>query len=113
MSLTTNRVFMWKETLLRASTVTALAINLMLAGLLLARDQVIFEKAVPSFAGTIQPHLKQEFRWELYKASVEDLYIVEHYKEYEYHYDKSGRFVSKRPTGQDSYLRYWRKSPLS
>ncbi|SFJ86594.1 hypothetical protein [Thermoflavimicrobium dichotomicum] len=101
----------WKDILLRSSIVTAIAVNMMLGGMLLAREQVYIEKAVPSFAGPAEPHLQTEYAWELYKASIEEPYIVEHYKEYEYTYEKNGRLISKRPTNQHQYLRYWRDHP--
>ena len=34
-------------------------------------------------------------------------WIVEHYRQYEYHYDANGRFLYKNPTQHNTYLRYW------
>ena len=34
-------------------------------------------------------------------------WIVEHYRQYEYHYDANHRFLYKNPTQQETYLRYW------
>ncbi len=100
-----------KKTLMQAFLFTLLAVNLMLGGLLLAKKQIPSEKAVPSFAKSSEPHLQIGYTWELYKASIEGPYLVEHYKEYECTYNKSGHLISKRPTNEETYLRYWRENP--
>lgn len=40
-------------------------------------------------------------------TSKNGYWTVEHYRQYEYHYDSNGRFLYKNPTQQDTYLRYW------
>lgn len=34
-------------------------------------------------------------------------WIVEHYRQYEYHYNDKGQFLYKNPTQHETYLRYW------
>jgi hypothetical protein len=99
-----------KKSLMQAIVFTLLAVDLMLGGLLLAKHQLPPEKVVPSFAKSSEPNLEIGYTWELYKASIEGPYLVEHYKEYECIYNKSGHLLSKRPTNEETYLRYWREN---
>ncbi|MBA4494494.1 hypothetical protein ACFO25_18790 [Paenactinomyces guangxiensis] len=110
----------WKNILMQTSLGTAVAINLMLGALILGRNVVPAEEAVPSIGGTAQPDLRVEYVMELAGSeTVSDTsagdtpqgkkgsWVVEHYKEYEYRFDKNGRLIDKRPTSKETHIRYW------
>jgi hypothetical protein len=98
---------------------TVVAINLMFIALIIGQQLVPVAEAVPSLAGTAQPDLHMEYVEELVGTDIISVHSsdfsgswkVEHYKEYEYHYDKKGRLLEKRPTAKESHLRYWQNSP--
>lgn len=110
----------WRPMLSQASLYTAVAINLMLVALIVGQNVVHIEQAVPSMAGTAQPNLRVEYVMEWAgrqtvpaetDGSAQGSWVVEHYKEYEYHYDKDGRLLEKRPTAKEEYIRYWKDTP--
>jgi hypothetical protein len=97
---------------------TVVALNLMFIALIVGQHLVPIEEAVPSIAGTAQPDLHIEYVEELVGTDIipanstdfTGSWKVEHYQEYEYHYDKQGRLLEKRPTAKETHLRYWHES---
>jgi hypothetical protein len=93
---------------------TVVAINLMFIALLIGQHLVAIEETVPSLVGTAQPDLHIEYVEELIGTDIMPAeptdtgsWTVEHYKEYEYHYDPKGHLVERRPTSKETHLRYW------
>ncbi|MFC7442082.1 hypothetical protein [Laceyella putida] len=96
---------------------TLAGINLMFLALIAGKESIAIEEAVPSLAKTPKgPSERIEYGMELVEtttASAQDLpstagrWIVEHYLQYEYHYDQNGRLLFKSPTKEHSYLRYF------
>jgi hypothetical protein len=105
----------WKSTLMQISLGTAVAINLMLLSLILGYHLVPIQEAVPSIAKTAVPNLRTEYGMEWIGSETvpgtsidgKGSWTVEHYREYEYRYDKNGRLIEKLPTGKMEHLRYW------
>lgn len=105
----------WKHSLMQISLGTAVSINLMLLSLILASNWVPIREAVPSIAKTAKPDLRTEYGMERIgsetvsesSADEKGSWTVEHYREYEYRYDKNGRLLEKLPTGKEEHLRYW------
>jgi hypothetical protein len=97
---------------------TIVAINLMIISLIIGQHLVSIEEDIPSMVGTAQPDLHIEYMEELvgtdiipvHSADFKGSWTVEHYKEYEYHYDKEGHLVEKYPTSKETHLRYWHES---
>ncbi|SEN29019.1 hypothetical protein [Lihuaxuella thermophila] len=104
-----------KDTLKQISLGTAVAINLMLLSLILGYHLVPVQEAVPSIAKTAKPDLRTEYGMEwtgsekIPENSTDEKgsWTVDHYREYEYRYDKNGRLLEKLPTGKEEHLRYW------
>lgn len=104
-----------KTRLLQPIISTLLAINFMLVALIIGAKLVTIETSIPSIGRTVKPQLRIEYGMELIgkdhiTANNEGNWLVEHYKEYEYHYDEQGNLVDKRPTAKEEHLRYWQKA---
>lgn len=97
----------WRQTLIRVGIGTAISVNLMLLTMIAVSKWIPIESAIPSFASTSKPNLYTEYVMELKDRKQEGDYEVEHYQEMEITYDKQGQIVSKKPTTNDTYVRYW------
>lgn len=106
----TSYTIPWKQTLI----VTLAGINLMMIALIIGFHTISFETSVPSAGKPTHPQLRTEYHME--KIGVRRLplqpnnsgyWLVEHYQEYEYHYDDQGKLIEKRPTSKKEYIRYW------
>lgn len=95
---------------------TVLAINLMLFALIIGKKSVIIQDAVPSLAPASKQAITLDYEMEKIGSrkvpdtteSSKGYWIVEHYRQFECHYDKkSGHLLYKSPTNNDTYLRYW------
>jgi hypothetical protein len=103
---------------------TAVAINLMLFSLIVGKKTVSIDEAIPLIAKTAEPRTAVDFDMEKVgetkvpatsdqpsPTGEKGYWTVEHYREYECHYDKNGRLLYKSPTNNNSYLRYWNTAP--
>lgn len=102
---------------------TLAGINLMFLALIAGKESIAIEEAVPSLAETPKSSSERiEYQMELVETStspaVPDLpsepeeaghWLIEHYRQFEYHYDQSGRLLYKRPTNEQTYLRYFQQ----
>jgi hypothetical protein len=102
---------------------TLVAVNLMLFALILGKNVVPIQEAIPSVAQPAKPELNTDFQMEKVGEQAvpgtpdisiqmgnRGYWTVEHYKEYEYHYDGDGHLLYKEPTSNDTYLRYWHET---
>lgn len=106
----------------RQITIGTLAgINLMMLALIAGKESIAIEESVPSLAKTPEHTAERvEYGMEWVKTTTVPAYdppamskgaghwVVEQYREMEYHYDMNGRLLFKRPTNQSSYMRYFK-----
>lgn len=100
----------WKQTMI----VTLACINLMMIALIIGFHTISFESSVPSAGKPAHPQLQTEYSMEKIgshrlprQPGVSGYWLVEHYQEYEYHYNEQGKLIDKRPTPKKEHMRYW------
>lgn len=106
---------MAQSPLLRTLIYTLIAMNVMITAILIGKEFVPVMASVPSM-GSEQSKIQKNIDYSMEKIGSDRLrtdadgsgyWIVEHYREYEYHYDKRGKLIEKRPTNKEEHLRYW------
>lgn len=111
-----------KEQSVLKSTVliTVIAINLMLGGLLVSKNIIKINGITPAIAAPSEHTARIDFVMEFTGEKThtenpnnsmtghEEIWLVEHYKEYEIHYNKQGEVIFKEPTGKEENIRYWK-----
>ncbi len=90
---------------------------ILFASLWLGKQVVPFDKVVPSVAKPSSSSARIEYVLEkvgskkeqpaLLSPTKNGYWVVEHYRQFEYHYDNNGKFLYKNPTRHETYLRYW------
>ncbi|MDA8353545.1 MAG: hypothetical protein M0Z65_10260 [Firmicutes bacterium] len=99
---------MAKNHWIQALLVTAIAINLMLVGILIVRHQVEPAGVIPASAKPGQTALRSEIQLQYQGTTQERNWEVEHYRKVEVFLDKKGRVVKTKPTGEEKHVRYWK-----
>ncbi|SDX18982.1 hypothetical protein SAMN05444487_111143 [Marininema mesophilum] len=87
---------------------TVVAINMMLAGLLIA-NQVVTLPALPVSSESAHPALQTEVQLEWVGSRIVGNWRIEQYRKMEVQLDEKGKIVKKRPTPEMTYMRYWNK----
>lgn len=90
----------------------------MLIALIVAAQIVTIEQAIPSNAQTTDQPVRTEYRMEqvgetLSKVNNEEgngYWHIEHYQQFEYHFDPRGKLLEKRPTNHTEHIRYWQST---
>lgn len=109
---------MKKKNILQSLIFILFGINLMLGALIVGAKLIPIEQSIPSATtGLTKPQLRIEYGMEpigeeRIAASQEEgngYWKVEHYQEYEYHYDHDGKLIEKRPTNYREHIRYWQE----
>lgn len=103
----------------QTALLTVVAINLMLGSLLVVRNFVKVEGVTHVVATSTEDRIRTDYVME-YVGSKQvnetpttsptghkGTWVVEHYKEYEYHYNKNGEILYKKPTSKEENIRYW------
>lgn len=115
-----KRVFLW----------SVIGINSMLLALFIGHTLIPIPKSVPAVVpsedlthqieyvlekvGTKQvKNVEHDIDPVLSQQATNGYWIVEHYREYEVHYNKKGRMLYKTPTSHQEYMRYWHENPVS
>lgn len=100
--------------------VTVIAVNLMLGSLLISRKIIRIGGVTPVIAVGSENTSRIDFVTKFmgsknYNETSSNLttgsdgiWTVEHYKEYEIHYNNQGKIIFRQPTGKEDNIRYWR-----
>ncbi|MDR6224446.1 hypothetical protein [Desmospora profundinema] len=86
---------------------TLIAVNLMLIGLIVARNVTVFPESVPTWAQPGTPQLTTDYRMELESTTREGSWVVEHYRKIKIRLDENGKEVEQSPTSEQTHIRYW------
>ncbi|SFS95116.1 hypothetical protein [Marininema halotolerans] len=89
---------------------TAVAMNMMLIGLLVAREVITLPQAIPATAESAVPDLRTEVQLEWVGSRTKGDWRIEEYQKVEVQLDEKGHIVSKHPTSEMTYMRYWNPS---
>ncbi|QKG84376.1 hypothetical protein GXN76_07725 [Kroppenstedtia pulmonis] len=95
-----------KPTIIQTLLITVLAINLMLTGILFARNQISMPEAAPTMGKPVGT-TRTEYQMELENVTREGKWQVQHYRKIQLFYDAKGQVVKKEPTDEQTHLRYW------
>ncbi|WP_141201606.1 hypothetical protein [Paludifilum halophilum] len=95
-----------KPTMIQTVLGTVIAVNLMLGGILIAREQIVMPEATPAL-GQPSAQTRTEYRMELEGTDRKGNWRVEHYRKIKVQLDEKGRLVEKKPTSEQIHLRYW------
>lgn len=97
----------WKMSGKQVLLCTIIAANVFLLALIWAKHQIaIPPEAETAVAGSAERTFT-EYDYELKKVTETDGWRIEHYELYEITLNDSGDVVSKKPTGETQYMRYW------
>lgn len=100
--------------------ITVIAINLMLGSLLITKKIVKIDGISPTIAASSEDKTHVDYVMEFVGSEQvkedpmtsitgqEGTWVVEHYKEYAYHYNKRGVVIYKEPTSKEENIRYWK-----
>ncbi|SMO43376.1 hypothetical protein [Melghirimyces algeriensis] len=96
----------WTSTLL----VTVIAFNMMMIGLIIAQHQIALKETAPVTTSptSASPNQRIDTRTEFRGSRRVGNWEVEHYQKVEVIRDKQGHEIKTRPTGEDTYIRYWK-----
>ncbi len=87
----------------------------MLGALIIGAQSIPIEQAIPSASQSMVPQARTEYKMErvgedhvaVSQEEGNGYWRIEHYQEYEYHYDHHGKVLERRPTNYKEHLRYW------
>lgn len=90
----------------------------MLGALIIGVKSIPIEQSIPSASKSIHPQIRIEYKMERIgedriAANIEEgngYWSIEHFQEYEYHYDHKGKMLEKRPTHYKEHIRYWQET---
>ncbi|MFC4078044.1 hypothetical protein [Salinithrix halophila] len=88
---------------------TVVAVNLMLGGLLVARQLVVLPQAVPATGKSAEPSLRTETQLEWEGTSTEGNWRIDHYRKIDVQIDDKGKIVDRQPSSEWTHIRYWNK----
>ncbi|MGA8943877.1 MAG: hypothetical protein WB502_14380 [Thermoactinomyces sp.] len=107
-----------QQSLVRTAIGTLGTMIVLFFSLWFGKHMVPVDKAVPSVA--MPSNTSPDIEYVMEKVGTKKVqpafleptnsggyWVIEHYRQFEYHYDDKGRFLYKNPTGDETYLRYW------